>query len=295
MEVRQLEYFVAVAEDLHFGRAAERLHIGQPAVSQHIARLERELGAQLFDRTTRRVQLTAAGGRLLPEAKASLAALERLRAAVAEPADDLTGILRVGTSEGLGDRLDQVLESIATRAPHLQVRLVSLPLATRLEALRQGDLDAAFVRPAPQVADLATLTVWTEALVAALPATHPAAARSVVRLVDLAGVPLRMSSRDANPGLHDLLEDHFRTMNVEPARGAPILSVYDALTEIGTGDTAWTVLYSAAAEQLRTRRIAFRRLDLPSVETVIATTLAPQRAAVQLLLDAGTSAGLVLD
>ncbi|MEU4287655.1 LysR family transcriptional regulator [Kribbella sp. NPDC026596] len=285
MEVRQLEYFVAVAEDLHFGRAADRLHIGQPAVSQHIARLERELGAQLFDRTTRRVQLTAAGRRLLPEAKATLTAFARLRSTVAEPVDELTGILRIGTSEGLGDRLDQVLESLATRAPHLQVRLVSLPSAPRLDALRRGELDAAFVRPAPQIADLATLTAWTETLVAALPATHPVAARSVLRLVDLADVPLRMSSRDANPGLHDLLEDLLRSMEVEPARGAPIISVYDALAEIGTGDPAWTVLYSSAAEQLRVRRIAFRKLDLPTVETVVATVPGPQPAAVQLLLD----------
>src|SRR5690349_24996895 len=127
MEVRQLEFFVAVAEELHFGRAAERLHIGQPAVSQHVARLERELGVQLFDRTTRRVRLTGAGRRLLPEAHATLTAFGRLRAAVAEPAGDITGRLRIGTSEGLGDRLDQVLDQIATLAPAVDVRLVSLP------------------------------------------------------------------------------------------------------------------------------------------------------------------------
>jgi DNA-binding transcriptional LysR family regulator len=285
VEVRQLEYFIAVAEDLHFGRAADRLHIGQPAVSQHIARLERELGAQLFDRTTRRVQLTAAGRRLLPEAKATLTAFARLRATVAEPVDELTGVLRVGTSEGLGDRLDLVLDSIATRAPHLQVRLVSLPSSTRLDAVRRGELDAAFVRPAPHAADLTTVTVWTESLVAALPATHQLAARSVLRLADLADVPLRMSSRDANPGLHDLVEDLVQSAEVDQQRGAPIISVYDALAEIGTGDTAWTVLYSGAAEQMRARRIAFRKLDLPAIPTVVATSIGPQSAAVQLLLD----------
>ncbi|WP_198675874.1 LysR family transcriptional regulator [Kribbella monticola] len=285
MEVRQLEYFVAVAEDLHFGRAADRLHIGQPAVSQQIARLERELGAQLFDRTTRRVQLTAAGRRLLPAAKEALTAIGRLRATVVEPVDELAGTLRIGTSEGLGDRLDQVLDSMANQAPRLQVRLVSLPSAGRLDALRRGQLDAAFVRPAPQVTDLSTVPVWTETLVAALPATHPAAARSVVKLGDLADVPLRMSPREANPGLHDLLERQLESMEVEPARGVPIISVYDALAEIGTGDAAWTVLYSAAAEQLRVRRIAFRKLDLPAVQTVVVTPPGPQPAAVQLLLD----------
>ncbi len=79
VELRQLEYFVAVAELLHFGRAAERLHIGQPAVSQQVRRLERELGAPLFDRSSRSVSLTAAGRALLPEARAVLAAADRAR------------------------------------------------------------------------------------------------------------------------------------------------------------------------------------------------------------------------
>ncbi|MFF0269942.1 LysR family transcriptional regulator [Kribbella sp. NPDC004536] len=286
MEVRQLEYFVAVAEDLHFGRAADRLHIGQSAVSQQIARLERELGAQLFDRTTRRVQLTAAGRRLLPEATATLLAVQRLRAVVAEPLDEVTGVLSLGTSEGLGDRLDQVLDAIATRAPQLRVRLVSLPSAARLDALRRGELDAAFVRSATDAADLAAVTVWTETLVAALPATHPAAAQSVLTLAELSAVPLRLSPRETNSGLHDLLEEQFRSIGVQPVRGAPIISVYDALAEIGAGQTAWTVLYSAAAEQLRVRRVAFRRLDLPAIRTDVVTTHGPRPPAVQILLDA---------
>ncbi|NUR98556.1 MAG: LysR family transcriptional regulator [Kribbellaceae bacterium] len=285
MEVRQLEFFVAVAEELHFGRAAERLHIGQPAVSQHVARLERELGVQLFDRTTRRVSLTAPGRRLLPEARATLTAFGRLRAAVAEPVDEITGLLRIGTSEGLGDRLDQVLESIATLAPELEVRLVSLPSTDRLAAVHRGELDAAFVRPAAPVPELDATAVWNETLVAAVPATHPAAARSLIALADLASTPLRLSPRQANPGLHDFVTGLLRQSGVEPPRGPAIGSVYDALAEIGAGPPAWTVLYSSAAERLRVNRIAFRRLDLPSLQTLVATAPGPRPPAVQLLLD----------
>src|SRR5712672_3278690 len=120
VELRQLTYFVAVAEELSFGRAAERLHIVQPAVSQEIRRLERELGVPLFDRSSRHVRLTAAGERLLPEARAVLAAAGRVR----EVAAGADGILRVGTSQGLGERLDRALEELRTTAPGLQVRLV---------------------------------------------------------------------------------------------------------------------------------------------------------------------------
>src|SRR3954451_824589 len=96
VELRQLQYFVTLAEELHFGRAAQRLHIVQPAVSQQLRGLETELGTRLVDRSTRRVALTAAGQRFLPEAGAVLAAAERARDAVAGHAT-----LRLGTSTGL--------------------------------------------------------------------------------------------------------------------------------------------------------------------------------------------------
>src|SRR5437868_5418075 len=132
VEIRQLACFVTVAEELSFGRAAQQLHVVQPAVSQQVRRLERELGVQLFDRSSRHVRLTSAGERLLPEARAVLAAAGRTRQIAASIAAGTDGLLRVGTSQGLGERLEQVLEKLRTAAPGLEVRLVSAAVAERL-------------------------------------------------------------------------------------------------------------------------------------------------------------------
>ncbi|MGW4352192.1 LysR family transcriptional regulator [Nocardia sp. NPDC004582] len=119
--MRQLRYFVTVAEELHFGRAAERLHIAQPAVSQQVRRLERELRVQLLDRSPRRVLLTEAGQRFLPAARAVLAAADQARASVAELAGGRAEVFRLGTVTGLAERLDAVLDTFAEQAPGVRV------------------------------------------------------------------------------------------------------------------------------------------------------------------------------
>ena len=113
MELRALRYFVTVAEERHFGRAAERLHIVQPAVSQQIARLERELGTVLIDRSPRHVRLTAAGERVLDAARETLAAADRVRAAVGEPG----ATLRIGTAPALTARLERALAVLRADDP----------------------------------------------------------------------------------------------------------------------------------------------------------------------------------
>ncbi|WP_433560011.1 LysR family transcriptional regulator [Pseudonocardia xinjiangensis] len=117
MEIRQLRYFVAVAEELHFGRAAERLAVVQPAVSQQVGRLERELGVRLLARSSRRVALTGDGERLLVEARSVLAAVERVRAVAGELAEGRAGTLRVGTSPGLGERVRRGVARIRAHTP----------------------------------------------------------------------------------------------------------------------------------------------------------------------------------
>ncbi|MGY4925640.1 LysR substrate-binding domain-containing protein [Streptomyces sp. 900105755] len=271
MELRQLSYFVAVAEELHFGRAAERLHIVQSAVSQQIQRLERELGAELFDRSPRRVRLTGAGERLLPEARAVLAAAERARATVAAPAG-----LRIGTSTGLGAHLDRVLDAFARRAPGVPVELFSLPAAERLARVAGGRLDAAFVRAVEPVPGVRVRRLWPDPLVAALPATHPLAGRAEIGVEELAGLPLALVGRRTNPALVDLVVGACREAAFEPLPGPSTGSLQDTLASIGTRPL-WTVVYASQARVLHSPRVAFVPFRAPGL--ALTTGLAVPAAA----------------
>ncbi|TVZ01572.1 LysR family transcriptional regulator [Trebonia kvetii] len=286
MEIRQLACFAAVAEELSFARAAQRLHIVQPAVSQQVRRLERELGVRLFERTSRRVQLTAAGERLLPEARSVLSAAGRTRQVAAEIAVGDAGILRLGTSQGLGGRLDEILSELARRAPGVRVRLVAATAGERLEQVRSGRLDAAFVRNARAVAGVELLPMWDEPLAVALPAAHPLTAEPAVTLPQLRDLPLRIVPRQDNAGFRDLIERACIDAGFDPLPGPAFTNPQDTLAEIGTGPPSWTVLYESAAAQLTVRRVAFRPLDGLTAHTHLAVPPGPPSSTLRLLLRA---------
>ncbi|WP_370963033.1 LysR family transcriptional regulator [Amycolatopsis sp. cg9] len=191
METRQLEYFVAVAEELSFTRAAQRVFAVQSTVSAAVRSLEAELGTRLFDRSTRRVALSAAGTAFLPEAKAAIEALERARATVQEASEGLRGSLRIGTLTSIGGvDLPALLGAFHRRYPLVDIHVtVSITGSTGLaEEVRRGRLDVALVGlPESDLAGLAVLRVDTRPFVVVLPATHRLAARKAVRLADLAG------------------------------------------------------------------------------------------------------------
>ncbi len=279
MELRQLSYFVTVAEELHFGRAAERLHIVQSAVSQQIRRLERELGAELFDRSPRHVRLTGAGERLLPEARAVLTAADRARAAVAPRTS-----LRLGTSTGLGAHLDRVLAAFAALAPDTAVELVSAPTRARLEQVADGRLDAAFVRSPEPALGVRIIPLWEEPLVAVVPAGHPLAARRDVDLSDLAPLQLRITARRTNPALVDLVVNACHEAGFEPLPGPVGGSLQDTLATIGASAIPqWTVVYAAHARQLHSPRVAF--LPFRARPLALSTSLAVRQSAPPRCLD----------
>ncbi|WP_307846816.1 LysR family transcriptional regulator [Actinospica durhamensis] len=270
--MRQLRYFVAVAEELHFGRAAERLMIVQSAVSQQVRRLERELGADLLDRSPRHVRLTEAGERFLPHARAVLEAEQRAVAAVAAYAvssgNPFGAVLRIGTSTGMGERLEQFLEVMGRLAPDTRIELSSSPTAARLEQVATGQLDACFARGVEQGPEgVRLIPVWQDELVVALSARDPLAEREQVALRDVAHLPLLLTARRFNPPLVDLVTRACRDAGFEPVPGPPHSGLQDTLAAFGAGAPGWTVLYAAHARQLATGRVRFLRVEAPGGES----------------------------
>ena len=206
MEFRQLQLFVAVAEELHFGRAAARIGMAQPPFSQQIRRLESELGVELLTRTSRRVALTTAGVRLLEEARALLARRTDVIHAVQQAASGETGNLRVGfsASSAFGVLPDIVLR-FRTRFPKVKLELDDSETLNVGAALAAGELDIAIVRAPFRHEGLIVERLLRERFVLALPARHPRARQQVVALSSLASEPFVLFPRHSAPGLHDLV------------------------------------------------------------------------------------------
>src|SRR3954452_16200164 len=179
MELRQLQYFIAVAEELHFGHAAEREHLTQAALSQQVRRLERELGVQLLERTTRRVQLTAAGNLFLDEARTALARAGRAAETARRAAKGELGRLVVGyPMTGRGARASVVLRTFRTRYP--LIKLVPVPCRTveLPEQLRREHIDVAILHHSlGGESMLNSRTLARYSYVLAVPADHDLAGR----------------------------------------------------------------------------------------------------------------------
>ncbi|WP_269821817.1 LysR family transcriptional regulator [Nocardia asteroides] len=269
MELRALRYFVTVAEELHFGRAAERLHIAQPAVSQQIARLERELGVRLLDRSPRRVRLTGAGQRVLAAARTALAAAEEVR--VAAGAHAVT--LRIGIAPGLGARLERGIDALRAAGEPFDVVLVDLPLTARLRALRRGELDLALARGEVSAPGFTVLPTWTEPLLAVVSREHAAAGLAAVSFEDLAGGVLRMPAREHDRQLHDAVASAVRESGVRPRLGRPAGAARDAVIEIGADPESWTVLPADQVAELGSRRIA--AIPLTPAVTISGSVVVP--------------------
>ncbi|HVQ93367.1 MAG TPA: LysR family transcriptional regulator [Mycobacteriales bacterium] len=220
IELRQLRYFVALAEELHFGRAAEREHIVQSGLSQHIKRLERELEVKLLERSTHHVQLTRAGVAFLAEARLLLAQADRAVAA-ARRAGSPAAALWVGTVDASYDSMPQVLREVRQQYPSLAVHQVEAGVPEQLKLLTEGRLDVGFGRASLAPAEIASELVRLDPMGVLVAAGHRFATRSTVPVTDLVEEPVLLGEDERAPEFNQFVVELCRSVGFTPnvARG----------------------------------------------------------------------------
>lgn len=203
MEIRQLTYFIAVAEELHFGRAAESLHMSQPALTKQIQALENSLEIQLFERTKHWVKLTIAGQKFLETAHRVLHEIEEGVQITKQVADGQMGKLRIGFSQStLFSLAPQVLNTYQEHYPQVELILSSSGTETNVEALRTHQIDVGFVYLPIREPSLSVYPLHDETYVAALPTSHRLTRLKQIPLQSLANEPLIFYPRSLAPVLY---------------------------------------------------------------------------------------------
>lgn len=203
MELRHLRYFLALADELHFGRAARRLSISQPPLTVAIQHLEADVGAPLFLRHSRGVQLTAAGLALVPAARAALDHAAQALLAARDAASGQVGRLHVAFAGTMLYRgLPEMLRRFQATHPRLQLALRELSSSEQIVELQHARLDAGFAHVGHAPEGLAELLVSSQPFVACVPAGHALASRRSLPLSALAGEPFALVSRGVSPDYH---------------------------------------------------------------------------------------------
>ncbi|WP_459056935.1 LysR family transcriptional regulator [Stenotrophomonas sp. PSU-St22] len=216
MLMRHIRYFIAVAEELSFTRAAERLHIEQSPLSRSIRQLEDDLGVRLFERNSHGTRLTWAGQVFLEEARRVLAAAEQARAGARAAATGYRGLLRIALSDGISpSHLSNLLARCREESPEVEISLFEVTLAQQLKGLREGDYDAGFAKAEHPGEGLLATPAWSEPLVVAVPARHPALIHPELSLMELLSHPLVLCDPDACAGCSRQLDRLLRGAECE--------------------------------------------------------------------------------
>ncbi|MCA1702076.1 MAG: LysR family transcriptional regulator [Actinobacteria bacterium] len=263
MDVRHLVPFVAVAEELHFGRAAQRLHMTQPPLSRQIRRLEEDLGVQLFVRGRHGVHLTPAGRTFLEGARATLGQAETAARIARRVAEGQVGRLRVGHVDAASSELlPGVLRAFHKRAPDVRLIVEENTSQALAQAVEVGELDVAFVRPPVAQAGLAREAVDDEELVAVLPESHLLAEGKTLELAALAEEPFILPPRHLNRVFHDRVMDACEEAGFRPdvADEAFPASSVTLLVAAGVGVSLVPALM---AKHLCQQGVAYRSLKDP--------------------------------
>ncbi len=269
MELRHLRYFIAVAEELHFGRAAQRLYIAQPPLSQQIQQLERELGFALFHRTNRRVSLTPAGQAFLDEARATISHLEeavRSSRRVARGEVGWLGIGFVGTA--IYRLLPAALSAYRRRYPEVDLVLRELVSARQAQALRDRRIHVGLARPPVIEEGLVGEPLLEEPLLAALPALHPLAARTQIPLPALAEEPFILFPRNPKPSYADFLISACEEAGFRPHVAQEAAEIHTAIALVAAG--LGVTLVPASARSVHWEGMVYRPLAEPAPRTTLA-------------------------
>ncbi|WP_338413459.1 LysR substrate-binding domain-containing protein [uncultured Sphaerotilus sp.] len=260
MDLKQMRYFLAVAEERHLGRAAERLHMAQPPLTRQIHALEDELGAPLFTRTPKGMELTEAGQTLLDEVPNLLALAQRARERTRAAGRGETGRLDVGLfGSGVLDVIPRLLARFHAERPDVQIVLHTMTKAEQLEALRERRISVGFNRLVPPEPDLVIETVLREQMRVALPEGHRLCAQASVRIPDLVGEPMILYPNLPLPGLAQ------QVMQAFAQEGTPLQieqEVEDVLTAIALVAGGFgACVTTASSESLRLPGVVYRPLD----------------------------------
>ncbi|CDQ47218.1 MULTISPECIES: LysR substrate-binding domain-containing protein [Mycolicibacterium] len=256
----RLSCFIAVAEELHFGRAAERLHMTQPPLSRQIQQLEAELGVQLIDRTTRTVTLTPAGVAFLPDARRILQLAESAALTVKRvPAGDLGTVVVGFTAASAHAVLPRLLERTREKLPDVKLELREMVSSVQLEALMSGDIDLGMARPPLKRPGIVSRPLLHEQLVAALPAGHPLVGQArQLTLNDLDGEDVVMYSPVEARYFNELLISTFTIAGATPRYVQFVTQVHTMLVLVRSG--IGIALVPASAATLHPEGVVFRTI-----------------------------------
>ena len=268
-ELSQLRCFVAVAEELHFGRAAERLNMTQPPLSRQIRLLEHHVGAELLARTSRSVRLTAAGKAFFPEAARILRIAEEATFSARRAARGEQGLLAIGFTSASGySLLPEVVRRLREHAPGVALTLKELVSTAQVEALNAGELDVGLLRPHPMDGKLESRLIAREALMLAIPEGEADQWPLEPTLACLHGKPFVMySPYEARP-FYLMLTERFARAGVVPDVVEHIGQVHTMLALVRAGVGA--AMIAEGASRLKFDGIVMRRLDTELVEMVCA-------------------------
>jgi DNA-binding transcriptional LysR family regulator len=258
----RLSCFIAVAEELHFGRAAERLHMTQPPLSRQIQQLEAELGVQLIDRTTRSVTLTPAGVAFLPDARRILQLAENASMTVKRvPAGDLGTVVVGFTAASAHVVLPLLFDAAREKLPDVKLDLREMVTSVQLEALMSGELDLGMARPPVRRPGLVSRPLLHEQLIAALPVAHPLAGLGrQLTLNDLDGQDVIMYSPVQARYFNELLVSTFTIAGATPRYVQYVTQVHTMLVLVRAG--IGIALVPASAATLHPEGVVFRSIGV---------------------------------